>query len=330
MERIAFGTVLALVGLVGTAAAQQISISARATTPLVAEVDLAGVPTTEVLPVGALPANGSVHVLTPPTPASVLGCQAWFSWYLQQSSVQVPGRALAWCAFSGHLDYHAGAATAAVGAHEIVFDVTATAPRSVWLDIDLNADSVGASAATIWEVDVGDDGSIEAQLGSGHVQVLRNVGVIPLPIRVRCSATIAVPNPTWANGASTNGDITIAVTPENRVQIQQTVVGCGGLPLSCEPVFAHQGVQLQPAGIGPLAVVVLGLQQQPWVFTNLFGSGCVVMPSLDVVLLVDGPFDLPIPASVRPFTCHAQIVHAMPWFGDYALATTEAYRIFAH
>ncbi|MCB9879138.1 MAG: hypothetical protein H6835_16200 [Planctomycetes bacterium] len=330
MERIAIGTVLALVGLVGTAAAQQVSLSVRATTPLTASLDVGGTLANQVQAVGALPTSGSVYAQTPPTPASVLGCRAWFWWNLQPCSAQDPGRAVASCGFAGMLEYNAGAATGSVGAHELVFDVTATAPRSVWLDIDVTAWVVGASAATTWEVDVGDDGSIEAQLGSGHVQVLRNVGVIPLPIRVRCSAAMAVPNPTWSTGASMDGDITIAVTPENRVDIQQTVIGCGALPLVCEPVFAHQGVQLQPVGIGPLAVVVLGLQQQPWVFTNLFGSGCVVMPSLDVLLLVDGPFDLPIPASVRPFTCHAQIVHAMPWFGGYTLATTEAYRIFAH
>ncbi|MEZ6035846.1 MAG: hypothetical protein R3F29_00095 [Planctomycetota bacterium] len=329
MNNLSIAVVLgAVLALAGSASAQHVIVAQRADTPLVASTIVGGVPYANVLAAGPLPSEGTLLVASPQSPANPLLGRAWFHWSVIPSwTVQLEE----WwvdCSFSGQLNTAGGAALASLGDHELVFDVTAVAPRKVFVDVDVTGNVAGASQPPVWEVDVGDDGVVDAQLGGGHVQVPLQLGATAVPIRLRCNVAIGTPNPTSPTQASMSGSVSMRIRPDNDLAVQQVAAGCGGGALDCEAVFASNGVQMTCVNTGPLTVLVLGTQSQPWTFTDWFGT-CEVVPSFDVLLTPVGALSVPIPASVRPFTFYAQALYLAFWYSDQTIGVTPAQQISA-
>lgn len=325
MERIVIGIVLASASAVS---AQSVSVATRAPAPLTASAFYGGQPFNEVTPAGPLPWQGSVHASSPNVFGSIQGAQASTHWTVRTPNTLLRPEVHIDVGFAGNITSNIGPAAAAVGPNDLIFDVTATAPRSAFLDIELTGSFTGASQWPVWEVDVGDDGTIDAYFGNGVASLAMQLDTSPVPIRVRCAAGVGTPNPVWLNSAGMHGNLEMRMTPDNHVLIDEVAAECGSSTLECREAFAHDGVVFNDAGAPPVKVLVLGTQPAPFVFNSAI-STCVLWPSPDVLLAQIGTLDLPIPANVRPFQFYAQSVYLGNWFGT-TVYSSQALRISAY
>lgn len=324
MERIAIGIILAASAATG----QDVTIAVTAPAPLAAGVVYGTVPYTSSAPAGPQSWQGHVTAASPTVMGSTQGASAHMHWMMHLPHVLLAPEARITMGFQGGVWSNAGPAIASIGPNELRFDIGVATPRDAFLEIDLTASLVGATQWPTWEVDVGDDGIVDAHIGNGAATIPVQIGANPLPVVVRCAATVGAPNPTWQTHANMLGNLEMKLTADNHVSIDEVVAGCGVGTLECRQAFAHDGVILRDIGGTSIKVLVLGTQPAPLPFSTGV-STCLLWPSADIVLGPITTLDLPIPPAVRPFMFYAQSLYYWNFFGPQVSAS-QALRIWAH
>jgi hypothetical protein len=308
MERARFAVVFGL--LAAVAPTQEVGWSVSTPIGLSAFVfegtfGLAGTPP------GILPASGAVHA--PPRANVAASC----SWSATSSSAAAEFES------SEHTFLSPAAlpgSFASVGLHHFVLLLTSSAPAAVELRVAAEQTlPPGATMAPLL-VDVGDDGIVDWWSTAAEITTAAQIGPAGLRIRVRCGGTLSVPG----TAART---LSIRATPANGLSIQPAALGCSphAPALQVAPSFVGSGVRLV-ADTTPAspAVLVLGLAAQPLLLPPFGTTPCLLLPAPDVLALrVDAtPFELALPAAVRPVVVWSQAVFVAP-----QLLTSTAYLV---
>ncbi len=298
----------------GSLAAQNVSISLSALTPLTVQMTSGTQSVQASLPPGPLPPSGDVTALAGSETASV-------SWFTHVDDTT---------AFVGLYNNILGSsivlpASGLAGPHEFLVQFAATAPAPASLELSRGSQlSPGIPWPTV-DIDLGNDGSIDIpNLGLSSTSTL-SFGTQPFVLRVILAS--ALPN----NGTSAT-QVQLTLRPGNNLTVLQTATGCApmssGYGLAVAPTFVSSGVVLTLESTVDPMVLVLGLTQQPFLLPGSALAPCLVVPSLDVLLLPP-PFSattIPLPAAVRPATFQAQGVG----ISASGLLTTDAFSIFAY
>jgi hypothetical protein len=298
-------------------AAQAVSVSVSAATALTTRASAAGTNDVQTLPIGPLPPAGGLNAQVTSF-ATSQHAQMLLSWQITPPSQFE--RVLVGCSFLGVVNGNTNPASAGVDPGELLFQLTAPAPRWVFVAGFVDSFTPPGLPAPQIELDLFDDGVVEWSTSASFAPIHVLVGPTPVPVRFRCTATL--PANGWAQGAGR-----LDITPDNRVDVYTLMQGC--LPndfLRVEAAFAHNGVRLRVPP-GELCVGVLGLAAQPLLLATYGGFPCMLLPSPDVLLLIpQAGYDLPIPAAARPIDVYAQAVRV----GFQSLQTTTGYRASAY
>lgn len=209
--------------------------------------------------------------------------------------------------------------SATIPQHELVIELTATAPRPVKVTYSFN--SASNSGPIQFEVDMGDTGSFSSVARSLSL----NMTLSPQPYRIRIRAQAHTPGPAnpFPIPFTAHGWFDLNVTPENDLTLTKVVQGCGTEAVVGQ-VFTSSGIGLRAPNTPQLfnrpVVAVLGLAAQPFALPNLSTSQfpCLLYPRPDVVIAfvptpiasrsTSSAYSLPIPATVRPFGFFVQVV----------------------
>lgn len=219
--------------------------------------------------------------------------------------------------------------------HEVVVELTATAPRDVTLTYSFS--SASNTGSVLFEVDMGDTGTFSPAANGLTLQ--RTLDTQPYRIRIRAQSF--TPGSATQQFATSIGSFDLEVTPDNNLAITQAVAGCG-TEATVGPVFTSTGIGIRAQNnnvpFNAPMVAVLGLQAQPAVLPNLSPSQlpCLLYPQPDALIAfaptpigstsTTSGYSLPIPAAVRPFSFFAQVVRVA---GPTDLRTSDAYLINA-
>ena len=190
--------------------------------------------------------------------------------------------------------------------------------------LDLN----GTNQQPLWEVDLGDDGSIEYAASMSFLLAQpRIIGPGPYTIRIRTGADLQ-------QIGSVQFAANLRVLPDGGVSVTPTMPACSVPELPVVATFANSGHDLLwLAGYSTFApkvgVIGFGLQPALLPMPLALAPTCLLLPSPDVLFLVPPsattPTTLAIPAALRPVQLWTQAVSLEP----QGLATTTAYRIDA-
>lgn len=225
------------------------------------------------------------------------------------------------------LGLSAGVNSSSVSTHQVLLTLQPQAPRPYRIVAEITADASPGQTAPRLDVDLFDDSVVDGDpvTGTASTGVLTTGSAVLVRLTAACSASA-----TLGQLSKVVAEVRLRVQPLNDVTIVQTGVGCP-LPLEfrVNEAFDHRGVRLGLPNSQELHVVVLGLAAQP-MWLPVGGSWpCLLMPSPDVLVLGQpGGVDLPIPASVRPFSFHTQAVALLGFTGQMVL--TESYAVVAN
>ena len=191
-----------------------------------ASTSVQGVPATVSQPGGGIVDVAAQSVGSPLTAA------ASFQWFAQSNALwpDIDSR----FEFSFALAVAVPNASAALPQTELLVELRAPAPTPVWLNVQRLVDLVGTSQLPLWEVDVGDDGTVDysAPLStSGPTSLV--VGIAPTYVRVRVGAILAQPGQIdlWFR---------LLLTPRAGVTRLEAQPGCGAEMLVL-PTFGNSG-----------------------------------------------------------------------------------------
>jgi hypothetical protein len=272
------------------------------------------------VPAGPLPAFGQLLA----TPAA--GVSASVSW---NATAADSGAFLA----LSHSLAIAGGATGSGSVGPLEFRVTLTASSAASAAIEVRrSDNLGGSigAATI-ALDLNNDGNYEIpdlSIGSYLSPFSAALSATPFQFRVKISNQAAAP------GVS-GGQVVIQAMPDIGITVTPTAVNCSPVPdviFFGYPVFTNSGYVFRADAIygSRLAVMVVGLAQQPILLPQLGPAPCILVPRPDVLLPVlpsqDVTFGIPLPASVRPVTLQGQLVYLEP---QGQLSVSDAWAVSA-
>lgn len=215
-------------------------------------------------------------------------------------------------------------------ASEFLVTFTATGTTPVYLELGSSTTlPVGAPWPQV-DIDIFNDGYIEyPNFANGHATVftLAPLGAASLVVRVIMSSQLVGPGHSLVS-------VDIAARPDNNLLVTQNALACSNssqMPHP-EPVFASSGVYLYVSPPFYPHVFVIGLSQQPLLLPPYFGLPCLLVPSPDIVLWEpSGLLHVPLPASVRPLTFHAQTVVLTPSYPatPSALVVTDGWTVTA-
>lgn len=220
--------------------------------------------------------------------------------------------------------------SAAACSTDIVVEFNASSPCPVTLEFARqSATSAGGAWPTV-QIDFGNDGSIDVAnlVLEGVATAVADFGTQPLRARIVMS-TIVV------GAGFANTIVDVRVRPDNELSSIPTAVGCGSAPhaLQVRPIFVDRGVRLDVPtltnGTTLLpTVLVAGANAQPQLLPPYQGLPCLLVPSLDVLLLAPAQglsVSVPLPIVVRPLQFHVQAVILSP----SGLMTTDAFLVAA-
>lgn len=297
-------------------AAQTVSVSLFAPTPLVARAAVATTLVSQSVPAGPMAATGQLqaHSSVPFFGTADLT----FDW--STLALQFPAHIA--CTFMQTASITAPLpASAETDPWDIVLQLQATSPVNAKIALSRILQATSGTAVPITQIDVGADGTFEMVETSATEVILPSIaiGTQPLQVLIRTQMALAIP-----------GSITlttqVTVTPNNDMAVVHTLTTCAGDIFQVAPSFVGTGIGLaqSPAWVSDPAVAVLGLAPQP---VLLPVTNCLLLPSPDLILFLP-PYqllELPLPPALRPMRFWAQAV-VLNWSG---LVTTNAYDVFA-
>jgi hypothetical protein len=291
--------------------AQTVGVSLSAINTLTVAVGDGQQTVTNSSPTGPLPDQGEVVAWLPSAVADIRwsGGGASSAWArITQQAVVAPGTT---------------GATSNSGPHEILVRFTSAVP----LQVKLNASRiVQATPAAPWpamDLDLGNDGSLEAANLSTLTPAVWSASFGPQPLEVR-----VVLNASVGTAAAVVNELFLWLEPDDGIELRHVVAGCNPT-LPPPPPFANRQfdgsiVLVMQEPPGTIAVAVIGFAPQPAFLGLNMGLPCLLLPSPDV-LVVQPVVSLPLPASVRPVTLYVQGVSVT----TQGLLTTDGYQVTA-
>lgn len=278
--------------------------------------------TVQGVPATVSQAGGGIVDVAAQSVGSPLTAAASFQWFAQSNAL--------WADLDSRFEFSCALAVAVPNASaslpptELLVELRAPAPTPVWLNVQRLVDLVGTSQLPLWEVDVGDNGSVDysSLLSTSLAPTSLVVGIAPTYVRVRVGATLAQPGQIdlWFR---------LLLTPRAGVTRLEAQPGCGAEMLVL-PTFGNGGgdlVWFSGVTTQPLQVGVLGFGLAPWFVPSPIAANCLVMPTVDAVfaLSTQQPVLLTIPPAVRPLQLWTQGVT----LEANGLSTTTTFRIDA-
>lgn len=308
----------ALVACLSPLAAQTVSVSLSAVTPLTAQVSDGTSTTQASWPAGPLPNYDGIAAYLPGGAPGVAGA-TWHAFAGDRAAVAnftnqihnptaLPG-------FNGH-----------TGPHEFLVEFASAAPVTANLRISRFTDlTPGAPWPTV-QVDFDNDGIVDvADVSTVHGALLvPSFGPQPLLVRVIVNASL---------GAQTESFtlVSLTLTPENNLTITTPVAACFAYspppPAFLAASFAGRGIDLaiEQNPIEP-SLMVLGFGAQPVLLSTNGSLPCILLPTPDILIFEpSGLRNLPLPPSVRPVTFFAQGVI----LSQTGLRTTDGFLVDA-
>lgn len=296
--------------IVGALPAQNVNVALSALTPLTATTSVGPLQNQSTFPIGPMGPSGLVSANT--GGLDVTADLQWIS-AANEEATQV----------SFHTFLAASVANGAshVGPNEVLVRFSALQSTAVSLRVSRSTSLDPGAPWPELRLDFGNDGSIDVVVSDGtFLFPVPNLGSQVFDVRVVTSASLA------SVGAMNLG-FSLAMVPDNRVNIAPLIAGCdpSGADYLVTPTFVDQGVKLS-ATTAYACVHVLGLSASPVLLLGL-STPCVLVPTPDI--LIYSPTQvafLPLPAAVRPVTFHAQGVVLSP-IG--ALLTLDGFSVTA-
>lgn len=295
-------------------AAQSVSTTISAVTPLNLHATDGTVTGTTTVPAGPLPGFAFNFAAAP-------GVLATVSHYRETTAT----RAFGYVAFGAEIFAGSTSSNARSGPHEFLLEFTATGPAPARLTLHRETTSSVGAPWPLVQVDVANDGTIDVANLSAVTDWQLDVptlGSQPFRIRVIADATLV------GLGQSST-QVWFDLEPSNGLELTKVVTGCDQpvFPtFAVAPAFADRGVDVY-ADAGVFRVVVIGLSPQPAVLPSPLPGPCLFLPALDLVFFPTGSVSsvvhVPLPAAVRPVTFFAQAVEL------FDFGTTDAYRVVA-
>ena len=278
--------------------AQIVQATFAATTPITVQA-LTGTQTVgTTVPAGPL-APQLIEAILPGSPGPTRVAAAW-------GADVSAGETLV--ALTHQLESYVPGATLDAGPHEFQLAFTATANTPARLLVSIQASTWPGSPTPTITIDVDDDGLVEFPFVSGGTTSIDAgtfvFGTQPKLVGIRLQSSVQGVGRTYLQ-------LRASVVPANNVFVNPAAIGCAPLSpqsMLVQPVFADRGIDFASPQIADPMVLVLGLNQQPVLLPPFFGTTCLLLPALDIVLFDPAPseYHVALPASVRPVTFHAQ------------------------
>jgi len=261
--------------LCASLAAQTVSVSGVLNQPLtVTVVDANGTPLTRTTP-GGTPVGPPPTTLVGPGNTSFAIAYGTIQTLPTSATLQL-GQALG----VGPMR------SASAGPVDVLFQLTATAPTAVTLQVMWFLTTPGTGTASV-QVDVHNDGTIEYTGRSGITVPLGQFTLTPVPLVVRVTMLAS------ATAGVINNAATLTVLPVSAATIQSTTLPCEFERLEVLPAF-DGSLQLTTSP-DAFQVLVMGLSATPTPLPLAFQPGCLLIPSPDAMLTLPPTGQLRLP-----------------------------------
>lgn len=305
-------------------AAQSVTATTAALSPVAVNVTVSGVNTTNTQPIGPLAGQGSVQAQLGTPGAHAEGFVRW--------STDVDATATRVWLSNVLLGDPGVPCSVSIPSHSFLVSFTGT-PAGVSCDLELfhfRDHPVGGVLPRI-DIDLDNDGAIDLPglaLGTTTLPLIQ-LGSQAKPVRIVMSAQL--PGPGWSLTT-----FAIAARPHNNVAMTQIVSGCPTLYgdlLAPVQVFADRGIDFRMAWgeYQQANVYVIGLGQQPALLPPQGGVPCLLVPAPDILIGQATPLHIALPAIVRPVTFYVQCVGiGQPLYaGQSPYGTTDGFGVTA-
>lgn len=250
------------------------------------------------------------------------GASSSVAWALYPNGIYESG-----CSFSHGCGVHVPTSGGdASNSTDLLLTLTAPVPTPVRIEPLRDVVLSGAGQLQQFDVDFGNDGSIEITSASVLMPSQVVVGPQGLLVRIQTHASLLQPGDSFCR-------LQLRVVPDTSVLVTAMPIGCGQSDLFVGPLLAGTGGDVAWLGLNAYSspqIAIVGLQAAPTTLPASISQvpGCVVMPTVDVL------FPLPaansvmftIPAAVRPFGFWTQAVTITP----NGLRTGTAYYVYAN
>lgn len=278
--------------------AQIVQASLAAVTPIHVQVATTTQTVGSTVPAGPLGPQ-LLQAVLPGTGSQTRSAASW--------SVEASAKETA-VVLSHQLSNYVPGAVLDAGPHEfqLAFTATANAPGRLVLTVETST-WPGVPTPAI-AIDIDDDGIVDWPIVGGGTTTIDAgtfvFGTQPKLVGVSMQSAVSGAGLSWVA-------VRASVLPANDLFVTPAAIGCAPLSpfsLLVEPVFADRGIDFTSPQIGDPMVLVLGLSQQPVLLPPFFGTTCLLLPALDIVLFDPAPseYHVALPTSVRPVTFHAQ------------------------
>lgn len=294
----------------------QITVSVHALTPLTATATVGTQQVSTTTPIGPVGSSDLVaadlHVLF----AGEAHMALWWDTTVTNTATRFE-----WHQYSTLSEFPTVPVSASTTSCDLLVMLQSVNPVHVQIDVERIVQASAGATLPTNRIDIGNDGHFDfLETSSMPGTVAADIGPQPLLFLVRSE--------TFGTGA-VNVMHRITVRPDHTL-VATAAGSCAGDLLRVQPTFVGTGIQLAsyPANPLDLSIGVLGLGMQPLLFPSPTGMPCLVVPSADLTVLLfpHVPFDLAIPASVRPLDLWVQAVTLQP-FGP---ASTDGHHVFAY
>ncbi|MCU0862796.1 MAG: hypothetical protein MUC36_03300 [Planctomycetes bacterium] len=293
-------TVFAFVACLSPLAAQAVTASLTALTPVTVQVSDGASTDSNSWPAGPLP--NYVFSVAASLTGSVYGAAAVGWSVISGDSASVVRITHEIVNPSGSTSFSGRA-----GPNEFLVEFAAAVPVTANLRLTRWADlSAGAPWPRV-QVDFGNDGVIDvADLSTTQgASLVPSFGPQPLRVRLIVDANLG-------SELMSSTVVGVVLTPENNLTITPVVASCNpGVPAPppfVQPSFQNRGIDLSLAQqlLEP-SLLVLGFGAQPVLLSLNASLPCILLPTPDIVIFEpSGIRNVPLPASLRPLTFFVQ------------------------
>ncbi len=304
-----------LLVLSASATAQSVALTALAPITVTASHGLQS--QTLTLPAGPIAPSPLLIASVNPGPGDVANAQLAWAVLSSPTRMEVVFQQFASVASLGN------PAFVHLGPTDWVVEVTNPLPMLAKIELRQEGGIPAGSNQQMFEVDSGDNGSIEYAFGSPDTTLVGLIGPTPWRLRVRSDTTLLGPG-------IVTPKIRMVVTPWPGMTVTPSVPGCDpDRYLLAAPTFTgdlrfDMGFGLDAAPF----VLALGLSAQPVVLGAVPPMPCLLMPAPDLLVFVPfwlPEYVLPLPLAVRPLDFFGQVVSLDP----AGLLTTNAFFVSA-
>lgn len=300
-------------------AAQAVTASMSALTPLTAQVSDGTQTVSATLPAGPLASYSGTGASLP----GAANGYAVMNWHVYGGDTQAAASLELALGNPTGLPFFLGN----VGPEELLVEFTSAVPVTGTLQLYRSTDLTPGAPWPSIQIDFDNNGVFEVPSLSALSPTSRTASFGPQPLLVRIRIAAAV-----VGNMESYTTVFLVLVPDNNLTITTAVASCNPTspppPPFVQPLFGNQGLRLglEQQPFAP-SLMVIGFAAQPLLLSVHATMPCLLLPRPDVVLFEPtGRLDLPLPPSVRPVTFFAQGVTLSSVIG---LVVTDGFLVTA-